>query len=154
MAAHIETNGVAWVASLLLGATASAQQSDWRAPDALEAERPALRSNQAMLVLDHQVLPVEGDKPIDLMGFHVHSQIAERLYWGAGMSAPLFKGAYGGFATFDIGVHAMQRLTQQLFATAGLALGVGVGAGGRNVEITQTLAGTGGFAKGYVGFGL
>jgi hypothetical protein len=85
------------------------------------------------------------------MGFHVHSQVADGLYWGAGMSAPLFKGAYGGFATFDIGVHAKRRLSDQLFATAGLALGVG--AGGRNVESTQTLAGTGGFAKGYVGLG-
>jgi hypothetical protein len=146
MAARVNISGGILVASLLLGATASAQQPDVRAPEA-----PALRRNEAMVLLDYQVLRVKGDKPIDLMGFHVHNKVADGLYAGAGMSAPLFKGAYGGFTTFDIGAHAQHRLTPQVFATAGLALGGG--AGGRNVENAKTLAGTGGFVKGYVGLG-
>lgn len=104
-----------------------------------------------MVLLDYQVLRVQGDEPIDLMGVHVYNKVADGLYAGAGLSAPLFRGKYGGFATFDIGAHAQHRLTSQLFATAGLALGGG--AGGRNVENAKTLAGTGGFVKGYVGLG-
>jgi hypothetical protein len=146
MAARIDIAGGILVASWLLGASASAQQPDARAPEA-----PALRPNEAMVLMDYQVLRVKGDKPIDLMGFHVYNKVADGLYVGAGMSAPLFQGAYGGFATFDIGAHAQHRLTPQVFATAGLALGGG--AGGRNVENAKTLAGTGGFVKGYVGLG-
>jgi hypothetical protein len=67
------------------------------------------------------------------------------------MSAPMFKGAYGGFATFDIAAHAQQRLTPQIFATAGVA--AGGGGGGRNVENSKTLSGTGGFVNAYVGLG-
>lgn len=143
---RIDTSGGFLVASLLLGATASAQQPDARAPEA-----PALRSNAALVLVDYQVLRVKGDEPIDLMGVHVFNKVADGLYAGAGLSAPLFKGKYGGFATFDIGVHAQHRLTPQVFATAGLALGGG--AGGRNVENAKALAGTGGFVKGYVGLG-
>ena len=131
---------------LLAGATVAAQQSDVRAPEA-----PALRRNQAMILMDYQILHVKGDKPIDLMGFHVHNKVADWLYVGAGLSAPLFKGEYGGFAAFDIGAHAQRHLTPQLFATAGLA--AGGGAGGRSVENAKALAGTGGFVKGYVGLG-
>jgi predicted secreted protein len=150
MAVAVNISGAVRVAGLcvgvLAGATAAAQQSDVRSPEAT-----ALRPNQAMILLDYQVLRVKGDEPIDLMGFHVHNKVADWLYVGAGMSAPLFKGKYGGFATFDIGAHAQQRLTAQLFATAGLA--AGGGAGGRSVENAKALAGTGGFVKGYVGLG-
>lgn len=146
MAIRIGTCGGLLVASVLLGATASAQQPDARAPEA-----PTLRSNEAMVLLDYQVLRVKGDEPIDLMGVHVYNKLADGLYAGAGMSAPLFKGKYGGFATFDIGAHAQYRLNSPFFATAGLALGGG--AGGRNVENAKALAGTGGFVKGYVGLG-
>ena len=150
MAARVNISSGVLVAGLLVGvlagATAAAQQSDVRAPEA-----PALRLNQAMILLDYQVLRVKGDKPIDLMGFHVHNKVADWLYFGAGMSAPLFKGAYGGFTTFDIAAHAKQRLTPQIFATAGLS--AGAGAGGRSVENAKALAGTGGFVKGYVGLG-
>jgi hypothetical protein len=146
VAAGTAVSGAIVVASALFGVAASAQQ-----PDAPVPEAPALRSNEAMLVLDYQVLAVQGDRPIDLMGFHVYDKVADGLYVGAGMSAPLFRGAYGGFATFDIGAHAQRRLTPRVFATAGLA--VGGGAGGRNVENAKSLAGTGGFVKGYVGLG-
>ena len=126
--------------------TVAAQPSDVTAPAAT-----ALRSNEAMTMLDYQVLRVKGDKPIDLLGFHVYNKVADWLYLGAGMSAPMFQGAYGGFATFDIAAHVQQRLTPRIFATAGLA--AGGGGGGRNVENSKTLSGTGGFVKGYFGLG-
>ena len=150
MTTHFSIPGGMWATGLLVGllagATSAARASDGRTPEA-----SALRSNEAMILLDYQVLRVKGDEPIDLMGFHVHNKVADWLYVGAGMSAPLFKGKYGGFATFDIGAHAQQRLTGQLFATAGLA--AGGGAGGRSVENAKALAGTGGFVKAYVGLG-
>jgi hypothetical protein len=101
--------------------------------------------------LDYQVLRVVGDKPIDLMGLHVHRQVAEGLYLGAGLYAPLIKGEYGGFTAFDIAAHARQRLMGRVFATAGLS--AGGGAGGRSVEQAKALSGTGGFFKAYVGLG-
>ena len=139
MAARLDIAGSFLVAGLVLQTGAGAQ------------EPTALRRNEALLLLDYQVLRVRGDKPIDLMGFHLFDQVAEGLYVGAGMSAPLLRGAYGGFATFDLGAHAQQRLTSQVFATGGLA--IGAGAGGRNVENAKSLAGTGGFVKGFVGLG-
>ena len=146
MAAGFKITGVIWLEGGLVCASVAAQTSDVRAPEA-----PALRPNEAMVMLDYQVLRVKGDKPIDLMGFHVYNKVADWLYVGAGLSAPLFRGEYGGFATFDIGAHAQQRLSGPLFATAGLA--AGGGAGGRNVENAKALAGTGGFVKAYVGLG-
>jgi hypothetical protein len=131
---------------LLAGATAAAQRPDSRAPQA-----PVLRTNQSMILLDYQVIGVPGDKPIDLMGFHVAHQVADGLYLGAGFYAPLLQGEYGGFTAFDINAHAKQPLTAQVFATAGLA--AGGGAGGRSVENAKALSGTGGFFKVYAGLG-
>jgi hypothetical protein len=131
---------------LLTSVTAAAQKSDSAAPEA-----SSLRSIEAMILLDYQVLRVVGDKPIDLLGFHVHHQVADWLYLGAGLYAPLLRGEYGGFTAFDIAAHARQRLTNNVFATAGLSLGGG--AGGRSVEQAKTLSGSGGFFKGSIGLG-
>jgi hypothetical protein len=128
------------------GATAAAAAQQAEVQDA-----PALRPNEALILMDYQVLRVAGDKPIDLMGFHVHNKVAEGLYFGAGLYAPLFKGEYGGFTAFDISAHARQRLGGRLFATAGLS--VGGGAGGRSVEQAKALSGSGGFFKAYAGLG-
>ena len=114
-------------------------------------EQTGLRPNAAMILLDYQVLRVAGDKPIDLAGFHVYNKVADWLFVGAGLYAPLFKGEYGGFTAYDIGAHAQQRLTPQIFATVGLS--AGGGAGGRSVEQAKALTGTGSFFKGYVGLG-
>ncbi|MEO8299469.1 MAG: hypothetical protein ABI574_16855, partial [Burkholderiales bacterium] len=131
---------------LLAGATAAAQQAESGPAEATELSR-----SEAMILLDYQVLPVVGDKPIDLMGFHVLNKVADSLYLGAGLYAPLVKGAYGGFTAYDITAHAQRRLTGNLFATAGLALGGG--AGGRSVENAKALSGTGSFFKAYAGLG-
>jgi hypothetical protein len=134
------------VVGLLASATAAAQKLDSPATDAT-----ALRSNEAMILLDYQVLRVAGDRPIDLLGFHVHNKLADWLYLGIGLYAPVLRGEYGGFTAFDIAAHAKQSLTPRLFATAGLS--AGGGAGGRSVEQAKTLSGSGGFFKGYLGMG-
>lgn len=131
---------------LLASATAAAQKSDSPAP-----EEPGLRPNEAIILMDYQVLRVAGDKPIDLMGFHVLNKVTDWLFLGGGLYAPLFKGEYGGFMAFDVAAHAQQRLTPQLFATVGIL--AGGGGGGRSVEQSKVLSGTGGYFKGYVGLG-
>ena len=146
MDACFNTSCAILAAGLLAGSSVAAQPSDVPV-----VEAPALRSNQAMVLMDYQILQVKGDKPIDLTGFHVLNKVTDWLYLGAGLSAPLFNGAYGGFALFDVAAHARQRLTPQLFATAGLA--AGGGGGGRSVENVRTLSGTGSFVKAYVGLG-
>jgi hypothetical protein len=150
MAARVRISAGVLVAGSLMGVLASttavAQPSNAAAPEA-----SAIRSSEAMVMLDYQVLRVKGDQPIDLMGFHAFYKVTDWLYLGAGISAPMFKGVYGGFTASDIAAHAQQRLTPQIFATAGLS--AGGGGGGRNVENSKTLSGTGGFVKAYVGLG-
>jgi hypothetical protein len=134
------------LASLLAGAGAVAQPVE-----APAATQPGLRLNKALLQLDYQVVRVAGDEDIDLMGFHIHHEVADGLYLGAGLFAPLLRGAYGGFTAYDISLHLQRPLTTRLFATAGVSLGGG--AGGRSIENAKTLSGTGGFYKAYVGLG-
>jgi hypothetical protein len=110
-----------------------------------------LRRNEAMLMFDYQVIKVPGDAPIDLLGFHVHSKVGEGLYLGAGVYAPHVRGEYGGFMAFDVGVHYRLRLGGQWFATADVS--VGGGGGGRTIEQSTELSGTGGFAKASLGLG-
>lgn len=110
-----------------------------------------LQSNEALLMLDYQVIKVPGDAPIDLMGFHVHSKLREGLYLGAGVYAPHVKGEYGGFMAFDVGAHLRYRLGGPWFATADLS--GGGGGGGRSVEQSTVLSGTGGFVKASIGLG-
>ncbi len=138
-----------FIAGLLSGVTVAAQETNSPRPD--EPDEHSLRRSEAMVMLDYQVIRVPGDKPIDLMGFHLHHQVAHWLHVGAGMYAPLVRGEYGGFTAYDIGVHVHQRLTARLFATAGLS--GGGGGGGRSVEQSKALTGTGGFYKGYAGLG-
>jgi hypothetical protein len=130
----------------MASAATAAQQADPRPPPA-----GGLRANEALILMDYLVIRVPGDQPIDLLGFHVDNKVAEWLYVGAGLYAPLFKGEYGGFTAFDINAHARQRLSGRVFATAGLS--AGGGAGGRSVENAKALSGTGGFFKAYVGLG-
>jgi len=135
------------VAFIALG-LASAQAQTTLAPP---AEPTGLRSEDALLTLDYQAIKVPGDRPIDLMGFHAYHRVLEGLYAGGGFYAPLVKGEYGGFVAADLGVHFRRRLGGPVFATAGLS--AGGGGGGRSVEHSKLLSGSGGFAKGYVGLG-
>lgn len=135
------------LASALLATTSAVAQST--GPSATPS--PSLRRSDAMLMLDYQSVRVPGDAPIDLMGFHLHNRVAEGVYLGAGVLAPLVKGEYGGFMAFDIGAHLERRLWGPLFATAGLA--AGGGGGGRSIVQSKVLSGTGGFARAYAGLG-
>jgi len=104
-----------------------------------------------MITLDYQVIPVPQAKSIDLLGFHVLSELTDWIYVGAGVYAPLVKGEYGGFAAFDVTVQAQRKIWGNLFADAGLS--IGGGGGGKSQEHSKVLSGTGGFVKGYVGLG-
>ena len=146
MAARLSISAGIFLAGLLANASAVAQKSDGPAP-----QEPGLRLNDAIILLDYQVIRVAGDAPIDLMGFHVLNKVADGLYLGAGLFAPLVKGVYGGFTAYDIGANLQRRLTPQLYATAGLSFGGG--AGGRSTENAKSLSGTGSFYKGSVGLG-
>lgn len=122
------------------------------AASAAAAAEPAastLRANSALLMLDYQVIDVPGDAPIDLLGFHVHSQVGEGLYLGAGVYAPHLKGEYGGFMAFDVGAHLRRRLRGPWFVTADLS--GGGGGGGRSMAQSKVLSGTGGFVKASAG---
>ena len=146
MAASVRFSAGILLAGLLANGSAVAQKSDAPAPEA-----PGLRVNEAIVLLDYQVIRVAGDAPIDLMGFHVLNKVGDGLYVGAGLFAPLVKGVYGGFTAYDFSANLQRRLTPQLFATAGLSFGGG--AGGRSTENAKTLSGTGSFYKGSVGLG-
>ena len=137
---------IACLALACVASTALAQT-----PVATPTESSGLRRNAALLMLEYQTIKVPGDQSIDLMGIHVYNQVFDGLHVGLGFYAPLFKGEYGGFVAADIGAHVRRQLSGPLFATAGLS--VGGGGGGRSVEHSKVLSGTGGFAKGYLGLG-
>jgi hypothetical protein len=123
-----------------------------RAPAATsEPERPGPTRGQGMIVLGYLSIPVAGDQPIDLMGLHALGRVNDWLYLGVGVSAPLIEGEYGGFMAFDVTAHAQRRIWRNVFANAGLA--VGGGGGGKDVEQSKLLSGTGGFVRAYVGLG-
>ncbi len=118
---------------------------------AARSERSGPTRGEGMIMLDYLSIPVPGDQPIDLMGFHALARVNDWLFVGVGVSAPLLEGQYGGFMAFDVTAHAQRRIWRNLFANAGLA--VGGGGGGKDVEQSKVLSGTGGFVKGYVGLG-
>jgi hypothetical protein len=140
---HAPLSAIGLVASLFV-TTAVAQVSD-----SPEVPNDDLRTNEALVMLDYQVIKVPGDAPIDLLGLHLYSKVREGLYIGAGAYAPHVKGEYGGFMAFDAGAHFRHRISGSLFATADLS--VGGGGGGRSVEQSRVLSGTGGFAKASLG---
>jgi hypothetical protein len=131
-------------AIVLLAGTSAAQGADTPAPAG-----DGLRTNEALLTLDYQVIKVPGDAPIDLMGFHLHGKVRDGLYLGAGVYAPHVRGEYGGFMAFDVGAHLRYRLTGPWLATADLS--GGGGGGGRSITQSKVLSGTGGFVKASVG---
>jgi hypothetical protein len=121
-------------------------------PDTIEtsSQSTPTRAN-GMIMLDYEVIPIEGYAPIDLLGFHFYKQFTNWLYLGVGLHAPLVRGDYGGFMVFDVSIHAQQRLFWNLFADAGASLGGG--GGGNSVEQSKIISGTGGFQKSYIGLG-
>ena len=126
-------------------------------PDASESEstirpeRSTLTKAEGMVMLDYEVIPVPGNKSIDLMGFHFLNKMNDWMYLGVGGYAPLFNGEYGGFMALDATAHFQRRIFGNFFADGGVS--VGGGGGGKSVEQSKILSGTGGFLKGYLGLG-
>jgi len=121
-------------------------------PEAAGQTAPGgLQASEASLKLEYQRVDVPGDQPLDLMGFHFHQQVMQGIQVGAGFYAPLFRGEYGGFVAADIGLQARYRLGGPWYLTAGLS--AGGGGGGRSVEHSKLLSGSGGFVKGHLGLG-
>ncbi len=110
-----------------------------------------LTKGEAMVMLDYQVIRVPDAPSLDLMGFHFLNKMNDWLYLGVGGYAPVVKGEYGGFMAFDVTAHAQRKVYGDVFANAGLSMGGG--GGGKSVEQSKVLSGTGGFFKGYVGLG-
>jgi len=106
---------------------------------------------EGLIMLDYEVVPVPGNASLDLMGFHFLNKMNDWFYLGIGGYAPLFKGEYGGFMALDVTAHAQRRLFGNVFANAGISLGGG--GGGKSLEQSKILSGTGGFYKVYAGLG-
>ena len=107
-----------FLASALVHLGAAAQAS--AAP---AAEASSLSRKEGRIMLDYQQVKVAGDEPIDFMGLHVLKPVTDSVWIGAGVYAPLFKGEYGGFTAFDVGVHLRHRLTPRIFARSGRLTG-------------------------------
>ena len=126
-------------------------RSDPNDAQALARSQSSTALADAMLMLDYQVVPVVGNKSIDLIGFQLLNKFNDWLYLGIGGHAPLFKGEYGGFMVFNATAHVQRKLFGDLFADAGLSLGGG--GGGKSVQQSRIISGTGGFIKAYAGLG-
>ncbi len=144
-----------WLAAaplLALGAPVAAQGLALSPTSSGQATAPAGTDQaEAMLMLDYQVVPVTGNKSVDLLGVNLLNRFDDWLYLGFGAHAPLFKGEYGGFMVFNATAHAQRKLFGNVFADAGLSLGGG--GGGKSVQQTRIITGTGGFIKAYAGLG-
>ena len=115
------------------------------------SERSNLTKAGGIIMLDYEVILIPGDKSIDLMGFHFLHKLNDWMYLGVGGYAPLFNGKYGGFMALDVTAHVQRRIFGNFFADAGLS--VGGGGGGKSVQQSKVLSGTGGFVKSYIGLG-
>ncbi len=121
------------------------------AADAPAAADAAPVHDDGLVVLDYQSIPIHGYPSIDLAGVHVLGKFNDWLYLGVGAHAPLFKGEYGGFMSFDVTAHAQHDITDRVFADAGLSYGGG--GGGNTIAQSKIISGSGAFYKGYAGAG-
>jgi hypothetical protein len=112
---------------------------------------PAATRADALVVLDYQRIPIRGYPSIDLAGVHVLNQFNDWLYGGVGAHAPLFKGEYGGFMSFDATLHAQAAVAGRLFADGGVSFGGG--GGGNSIAQSRIISGSGAFIKEYAGLG-
>ncbi len=120
------------------------------AAEPADAAPPPTRA-EGLVVLDYQSIPIRGYPSIDLAGVHVLSKFNDWLYGGVGAHAPLFKGEYGGFMSFDATLHAQADVAGRLFADGGVSFGGG--GGGNSIAQSRTISGSGAFIKGYAGLG-
>lgn len=110
-----------------------------------------LKQHDGLFILDYQNIQLPNSEEIDLIGYHFLTPINDWAYFGLGGYAPVLKGEFGGFMAFGIIAHAQTKITDKIFATAGLSFGGG--GGGRSIAHSIELSGTGGYARGYLGLG-
>ena len=110
-----------------------------------------LKQQDGLLILDYQNIQLPDSEEIDLIGYHILTPINDWAYFGLGGYAPFLKGEFGGFMAFGVLAHAQPKITDNMFATAGLSFGGG--GGGRSVTQSVALSGTGGYVRGYLGLG-
>ena len=115
------------------------------------SEPNALKTATGLVMLDYEVIPVPGNKDLDLFGVHYFHQLNRWLYLGLGANAPLVDGDYGGFLAFDATLHAQRTIFGNSFIDAGASLGGG--GGGSSVDQSRKLSGEGGYIKSYIGLG-
>ena len=147
------------IVAVVLSKSALGADDPSKAPEpeirTLDSNAPAAPSSptraNGVVMLDYQSVKIKGYQPIDLFGFHFLNQFNDWLYLGVGGHAPLVSGEYGGFMAFDATVHVERRLFGNLSASVGTSLGGG--GGGKTVEQSKIVSGSGGFLKGYVGLG-
>ena len=129
-----------------------APEPDFHKLDANEPPGPSTPTRASgVVMLDYQTIKINGYQPIDLLGFHFLNKFNDWLYLGIGGHAPLVNGEYGGFMAFDATIHAERRLFGNLSGAVGASLGGG--GGGKNVEQSKIISGSGGFMKSYIGLG-
>ena len=147
------------IVAVVLSKSALGADDPSKAPEpairTVDSNAPAAPSSptraNGVVMLDYQSVKIKGYQPIDLFGFHFLNQFNDWLYLGVGGHAPLVSGEYGGFMAFDATVHVERRLFGNLSASVGTSLGGG--GGGKTVEQSKIVSGSGGFLKGYVGLG-
>ena len=138
------------LANVLLFIVAAGLARQALAADAAPTAPPPERA-EGLVVLDYQSIPVRGYPSIDLAGVHVLNRFNDWLYGGVGAHAPLVKGEYGGFMSFDATLHAQADVGGRLFADAGVSFGGG--GGGNSVSQSRVISGSGAFTKVYTGLG-
>lgn len=110
-----------------------------------------LQSEQWLIKLDYQVVPIPGYSTIDLLGLHYLYRVTHWFYFGFGNYAPMFYGNYGGFFTMDFIAQLQYPLTNHLFLDAGGSFGGG--GGGTSAVASKKMCGDGRFVNPYAGVG-
>ncbi|WP_417628966.1 hypothetical protein [Pararhodobacter aggregans] len=113
--------------------------------------RPAFHDVGGRMMIDYSALRLTSGGDFDLMGVHYLQDINDWLSFGAGASAPIAGGNYGGFFAADMTLHAQRDIGRNFFVNAGIALGAG--AGGASVNGIRRLSGEGFYGRVYAGIG-
>jgi len=113
--------------------------------------QPLLSEEKGIIALDYETIPVTGNEPLDLLGYHYLNRFTDWMYFGLGGYAPLVQGDYGGFMAFDATLQVQKKIVDNFFVEAGA--GAGGGGGGKSIHQSKALSGDGGLLDAYAGLG-
>lgn len=116
-----------------------------------EADEAVTREHQGLFILDYQDIKLPDNERIDFIGYHLLTPINDWAYFGIGGYAPFLQGEYGGFMAFGGLLHVEKNITNNVFVNGGFSFGGG--GGGKSIEQSIELSGTGGYLRGYLGLG-